>query len=432
VPAGPRFEPGDAVQVKRGIKDPDFPEFPLGGWSGVVRERDDSSQPALFLIEWDAFTREHIHPAFRVRADREGLDPAVMWLKADDLEPLSPERTLPEQPAALKPPPLRSDLEEDRIRGVFGLTADDPVPPVSMDALRVWHQYLSQHLQFPMRAEVFEEDYLEEGEEGEEVTVRRLAPIGDCDEEDGLLAETGDAASDVVPLHQVDAKEDYRDKRLVRDYGYWFTNCREGGEQPVGGPLGDLEEGGEESPTTFAAFFRMLGSWGALGAGVGAACGAILASVEGARLGLTIGAGIVGLLFYLVGSRFARMTAAARGRTTGLSMSALFSALVGGVLGGVLGVLAVAFLGSIPGAIAGSLLRRGTALVRRGPPPGGEPIWAFLGANAGGFAWAIYESREEALTGALYGALVGGAAPVLLLLVAVVALASMKAPGDGD
>jgi len=34
----PRFKVGDKVRVKSGVSDPDFPDMPLGGWSGTVTE----------------------------------------------------------------------------------------------------------------------------------------------------------------------------------------------------------------------------------------------------------------------------------------------------------------------------------------------------------------------------------------------------------
>ena len=34
----PRFRVGDKVRVKTGVIDPDFPDIPLGGWTGTVTE----------------------------------------------------------------------------------------------------------------------------------------------------------------------------------------------------------------------------------------------------------------------------------------------------------------------------------------------------------------------------------------------------------
>jgi hypothetical protein len=34
----PRFTVGDKVRVRSGVSDPDFPDMPLGGWTGTVTE----------------------------------------------------------------------------------------------------------------------------------------------------------------------------------------------------------------------------------------------------------------------------------------------------------------------------------------------------------------------------------------------------------
>ena len=33
-----RFQVGDKVRVKPGVSDPDYPDMPLGGWSGTITE----------------------------------------------------------------------------------------------------------------------------------------------------------------------------------------------------------------------------------------------------------------------------------------------------------------------------------------------------------------------------------------------------------
>ncbi len=37
-PVNAHFQVGDRVRVKPGVSDPDFPDMPLGGWSGIVTE----------------------------------------------------------------------------------------------------------------------------------------------------------------------------------------------------------------------------------------------------------------------------------------------------------------------------------------------------------------------------------------------------------
>jgi hypothetical protein len=57
-----RFAAGAQVRVKPGTTDPDFPDIPLGGWAGTIREVDQRSDPPTYLIEWNRHTLDHMHP----------------------------------------------------------------------------------------------------------------------------------------------------------------------------------------------------------------------------------------------------------------------------------------------------------------------------------------------------------------------------------
>src|SRR4051794_7086655 len=82
----PTFAVGTSVRVRRGVPDPDYPDFPLGGWAGVVREINDQGEPCLYLVEWTADTQRHAHPVHRFRCDRDDLDCESTWLAGADLE----------------------------------------------------------------------------------------------------------------------------------------------------------------------------------------------------------------------------------------------------------------------------------------------------------------------------------------------------------
>ena len=85
----PRFQPGAKVRVKRGVRDPDFPDIPLGGWSGTIKEVYQEQGEVTYLIEWDRHTLDHMHPVDRKRCERDGLELERMWLGEDDIEPAS-------------------------------------------------------------------------------------------------------------------------------------------------------------------------------------------------------------------------------------------------------------------------------------------------------------------------------------------------------
>ncbi len=46
-----RFSAGARVRVKVGVTDPDFPDMPLGGWRGTVREIDRRDKKVTYLVE---------------------------------------------------------------------------------------------------------------------------------------------------------------------------------------------------------------------------------------------------------------------------------------------------------------------------------------------------------------------------------------------
>src|SRR4051794_35269320 len=83
----PRFEPGVKVRVKRGVTDPDFPDIPLGGWAGTVKRVEQVKGEPTYLIEWDRRTLKGIHPVYRKRCERDGLEFDTMWLGEEDIEP---------------------------------------------------------------------------------------------------------------------------------------------------------------------------------------------------------------------------------------------------------------------------------------------------------------------------------------------------------
>src|SRR5215212_7793196 len=82
-----RFEPGMKVRVKQGVRDPDFPDIPLGGWAGTVKEVEQADGETTYLILWGRTTLRGMHPVYKKRCERDGLETESMWLGAEDIEP---------------------------------------------------------------------------------------------------------------------------------------------------------------------------------------------------------------------------------------------------------------------------------------------------------------------------------------------------------
>jgi hypothetical protein len=262
-PAPPKFSVGDQVRVKYSIADPDFPDIPLGGWAGTITEVDQRGRFPLYLIEWNQSTLDNMHPIFRKRCERDGLEETSCWQGEEDLEADVGDPVPMEQPTNIVTRPLDKGDQDDRIRAIFGLTGDDPLPEANGENLLKYHAYLAAHLSFPFRAvywrdtgpfqsrkckvnvvgQVSLDDYYPSEGHG---LLCNIQP--DADSEDGtvvqgrakdrgtllafierMLGISARQEEDVeeeccLPLDEIEVKKDGPNRRLIADYSYWFHN----------------------------------------------------------------------------------------------------------------------------------------------------------------------------------------------------------------
>ena len=216
---------GDKVRVRRGVPDPVYPDLPLGGWAGSVAEVDVRSPPPMYFVRWSRETLRQVHPIYERRAERDGFEFGSMWLRPDDLEPDDGSPVSVEPPTSIVTKPLSKADQDDRIRAVFGLTADDLVPDVNPTTLRAFHEHLARHLRFPVEAK-YEPEY----GPGGPVTILGL---GDPDEDlwadgtSGLLCRARlKGGVTEVALADCRAKTGSPSRQLLADYGYWVGNFR--------------------------------------------------------------------------------------------------------------------------------------------------------------------------------------------------------------
>jgi hypothetical protein len=416
----PRFAVGERVRVKAGVKDPDFPDIPLGGWAGTIREVNPRSNPPLCLIEWNARTLEQVHPVYRKRCERDGLAMETAWLREEEVEADPGEPAVIEQPANIVTRPLRMSDQDDRIRAVFGLTSDDPLPDISAETVRRYRQHLAAHLSFPFRARCHEEIGPFQTV-AHPVTVVGLLDAEECDEEDGVTC-AADCGGEIVemPLADLEAIDSREVRRAIDDYSYWFGNW------PIveivirpSAPLPppDVEPAGAETAPPHVELSRSqiwdavtaLAWLAAVGAMYGVVVGALLEAVEGSRIGALVGGVLLALLGCWIGTGFGRQVGRANRMRYGAAAGGTLGAFAGGVVGVPLGVLIVAFLGTLPGAIAGALLGR---LVKGGAA--GVWVGALVGAGVGAVWLAFTRDPEAARTGVLHGAWMGAAGGVVL------------------
>jgi hypothetical protein len=211
-----RFKPGDEVRVRQGVRDPDFPDIPLGGWAGTVKEIHHAKGETTLLIEWNRATLGGMHPIYKKRCERDGLELESMWLDDEDLEPDDGSPMSIEQPTSIITKPLSEKDQDDRVRMALGLTHDDPLPDVSRKTLRAYHRFLAANLKFPFTVKA--------GRGGASLTIRRLLDPKeyDLEEDEGLLCEARSREGPFdIPLSDID---DGVRNHLIWDYNYWFHN----------------------------------------------------------------------------------------------------------------------------------------------------------------------------------------------------------------
>ena len=312
----------------------------------------------------------------------------------------------------LVPQPLQPDDPEDRIRAIFGLSGDEPLPAADRDHLERYYDYLAAHLSFPFAAVyVLEVEPPEPAEHP--VTAVDLLGREDCDEEDGLLCHADLHGERIaVPLSDLEVDENSPNYQLIEDYAHWFGNAPiEDFDEPEPAPLPVVSAWGR---LRFVVWFMLFG------AVCGAVLGSLLMAVDGTPTAILIGAAITGAIGCVLGVWIGLNPALRKRFRSGWLVAGLGLAVLGAILGALFGVLYQAAIGAIPGVIIGSIL--GKLLGRKAT----DPIKAaFFGMAIGAVAFAVYTNQDAARMGALLGAAIGVAAMAALLLLVIAALTIM-------
>ena len=120
------------------------------------------------MFKLDDRTLASMHPIYRKRCDRDGLDFEIMSLCEEELElddgSLGPDRAANARSRHRR---CQMDDQDDRVRMVFGLTHDDPIPFVSPETLMTYYRYLAANLKFPFFSFIWAKSgsfYQEEGD----------------------------------------------------------------------------------------------------------------------------------------------------------------------------------------------------------------------------------------------------------------------------
>jgi hypothetical protein len=246
------FTKGQVVQVKHGVVHDQYPDIPLGGWVGKIK-RIGWLIPIGYAVHWTRPTLDQAPSVYFKRCQRDELKVHRHWLEEDQLEVAAEETPVAmEQPTSIVTRPLSNDDPEHRIRLVFGLTSDDPLPESDEQTQRQFLAYLKSHLTFPFKAEYAAASVLGSNKSGEIQVVGLADPP--IDPREGIALEARKRAHPFqVPLAVIHADEDDPNFQFVEDYTYWLWEVQDYEEQyeePAQFPIGTIAYYGPDDKIT--------------------------------------------------------------------------------------------------------------------------------------------------------------------------------------
>jgi hypothetical protein len=222
-----KFSEGTEIRVKAGVTLPDLSDIPLGNWAGTISEICVDQNPITYEIKWNQRTLDNMPSIYRKRCERDGYEWDTVWLNEDDLE-LDTGGDVPmEQPTKIVTRPLAMTDQGDRIRAIFHLTTDDPLPDVEYTTLSVYYHYLVDHLSFPFQAR-YRPDGGRRISTSDRVTVRSLYDVDDYDAEESYgLIGVGLCQDKRIefPIRDIDVERNDPNRQLVKDYQSWMAGC---------------------------------------------------------------------------------------------------------------------------------------------------------------------------------------------------------------
>jgi hypothetical protein len=221
------FAKNDRVQVKRGVVHSEYPDIPLGGWVGTVTGVTWLI-PVSYEIRWTEQTLAAAHPVYLKRCQRDDARPRLHWLDEGQVEAVSAEQPAEmEQPANLVTKPLSTDSQGDRIRMVFGLTSNDPLPRWDLETDGQYREFLAAHLTFPFDA-TYWPNPLVDSPEGESVEVVGRVPPSHFNIARGVICEVRREQETIqVRLADLTVDDENPNYQYVSDYEYWLEEVQD-------------------------------------------------------------------------------------------------------------------------------------------------------------------------------------------------------------
>ncbi len=215
--------------------------MPLGGWAGTIAEVD---RRGLCLVRWSRKTLASIHPIYKQRCAIAGAEFEEYWLGETDLELDSGGPLAIQQPTQITPRPLSAGNQGDRVRMVFGLTADDFLPHADEESLDTYYDHLVRRLSLPMDAKYWSEvDSFQAS--SRIVKVVALDREMGWDDFDGILCKIRRGETEeIVALANLEIRRSSPNYQLIDDYSEWF--CGNLSEDPDDEDLDDDDFDDEE------------------------------------------------------------------------------------------------------------------------------------------------------------------------------------------
>ena len=233
------FAPGDAVVVRAGVVDVDYPDEHIGGWQGrvVQREPHDSS---LVAIAWDSATIRAMSLHSLMRGEVAGLKWSEYVLPDSELEPAQSRDTEADVARAIEEAQAKIDADMP-ITGWLYAVERSGMPVLALlnempsrdeqAVFAAWHAHLERTLQLPFIASLVTNTHrpLRKGDRVMVRSIPRLNPKAGT-----IVAAEHKRGTIELPLGDlVIATRSAANYGLLEDYAEWLELTNE--DDVVGG-----------------------------------------------------------------------------------------------------------------------------------------------------------------------------------------------------
>lgn len=80
---------GTRIRVKAGVVSPEFPEIPIGGWTGSVMEASGKPPMMYYIVEWDQNTMDGMPEEYVQKCEAQQLYYRMANLAEADIEAMN-------------------------------------------------------------------------------------------------------------------------------------------------------------------------------------------------------------------------------------------------------------------------------------------------------------------------------------------------------